>query len=192
MDARTITVAAAAAAAAAAGAGARAPATATAKARFGRAEHVTAAAFLYAIIDAADRLREAHAFDGSRALPLDARSDVLRAIEGCGGAPSFADLARLLKISRPSARDQALAAAATGVVELFPCADDRRVIQVALTPAGRRVLEAQRLPPLGWLFTLLNGLTPAAMASADHVLRVLTARLVRYEKHMRRGDRRGR
>jgi hypothetical protein len=38
-----------------------------AKKHFGRAEHVAATAFLHAIIDAADRLREAHAFDGSRA-----------------------------------------------------------------------------------------------------------------------------
>ncbi len=168
-----------------------APAAARATTRkcVGRAEHVAAAAFLYAIIEAADRLREARAFDGSRALPLDARSDLLRAIERCGGAPSFADLARLLRVSPPSARERALAAVAAGVVEIFPCPDDRRLIQVALTPAGRRVLEAQRLPALGWLFTLLNGLAPATMKSADHVLRVLSARLARYEKEMRRRGR---
>jgi DNA-binding MarR family transcriptional regulator len=165
------------------------PRTKTGQQRFGRAEHVAATAFLHAIVDAADRLREARAFDGSRALPLDRRSELLRAIERCGGAPSFADLARLLRISRPSARERALAAVAAGVVELFACPDDRRLIQVALTPTGRRVLEAQRLPPLDWLFTLLNGLTPAAMQSADHVLRVLSARLERYEKAMRAAHR---
>lgn len=120
------------------------------KPRFGRAEHVAAAAFLHTILDAADRLREAHAFDGSRALPLDARSDLLRA------------------------------------VELLACPDDKRLIQVALTPAGRRAREAQRLPPLDWVFTLLNGLTPAAMQATAHVLRVLAARLERYEREMRR------
>src|SRR5437773_6021267 len=98
---------------------------ATAQRRFGRAEHVAATAFVHAIIETADRLREARAFDGSRALPLDAPSDLLRAIERCGGAPSFADLGRLLRISRASARDSALAAAAAGVVELLPCPDDR-------------------------------------------------------------------
>ena len=56
-----------------------------AKKHFGRAEHVAATAFLHSIIEAADRLREAHAFDGSRALPLDPRYDLLRAIERCGG-----------------------------------------------------------------------------------------------------------
>jgi DNA-binding MarR family transcriptional regulator len=159
--------------------------------RVGRSEHVEATAFLYAIIDAAERLREARAFDGSRALPLDARSGLLRAIERCGGAPSFADLARLLKVSPPSARNRALRAAAAGVVELLPCPEDRRLIQVALTPTGRRLLEAQSMPPLDWVFTLLNGLPRATMASCDHVLRVLVARLERDEKEMRRARRRG-
>ena len=161
-------------------------ATVAAQRRLGRGEHVAATAFLQAIIDAADRLREAHAFDGSLALALDARSDLLRAIERCGGAPSFADLGRLLRVSPPAARGRALAAAEAGVVELLPCPDDQRLIQVALTPAGRRALEARRVPPLDWVFTLLNGLTPAAMQSADHVLRVLSARLARYERERRR------
>jgi DNA-binding MarR family transcriptional regulator len=81
---------------------------------------------------------------------------------------------------------RALAAAEAGVVELLPCPDDRRLIQVALTPAGRRALEAQRLPPLDWVFTLLNGLSPAAMESTGRVLRVLAARLECYEREMRR------
>jgi hypothetical protein len=62
---------------------------------------------------------------------------------------------------------------------------------VALTPAGRRKLDAVRLPPLDCLVTLLKGLPPAAMESADHVVRVLGARLVRYEKQMRRRGRPG-
>jgi DNA-binding MarR family transcriptional regulator len=77
------------------------------------------------------------------------------------------------------------------VVELLPCPQDRRLIQVALTPAGRRLLEGQRMPPLDWVFTLLNGLAPATMESCDRVLRVLSARLERYEKEMRRARRGG-
>jgi DNA-binding MarR family transcriptional regulator len=149
-------------------------------------ERVAATSFLFAILEAAHRLREARAFDGSLALALDSRSELLRAIERCGGAPSFADLARLLRITRQSARDRALAAARAGVVELFTAPDDRRLIQVAIAPAGRRLLEAQRLPPIDWLFTLLNGLSPAAMASAERVLRVLTARLASCARDRRR------
>jgi len=153
---------------------------------------VAAAAFLYAILEAADRLREARAFDGSRAMSVEPRSDLLRAVERCGGAPSFSDLARLLRITRWAARERAIAAEEAGVVELFPARDDRRLIQVALTPAGRRLLEARRLPPLDWLFTLLNGLEPAAMRSTERVLRALAERLARYESEMRARDARRR
>jgi hypothetical protein len=48
------------------------------------------------------------------------------------------------------------------------------------------MLEAQRMPDFAWLFTLLNGLEPAAMRSASHVLRVIRLRLERYEKDRRR------
>ncbi len=102
---------------------------------------------------------------------------------------SFADLARLLKVSPPAPRNRALAAAVAGVVELLPCPQDRRLVQVALTPAGRRLLEYPRMPPVDWVFTLLNGLPAATMASCEHVLRVLAARLERYEKERRRARR---
>jgi DNA-binding MarR family transcriptional regulator len=153
--------------------------------RLVRAQRAAATAFLHTILEAADRLRDARAFDGSPALWLDSRTHLLRAIERCGGAPSFADLGRLLEITPPAARQQALAAERAGVVELFPCPDDRRMVPVALTPAGRRALEARRLPELGWLFTLLYGLEPKLMEKTAHVLRVLAARLARYEREMR-------
>jgi DNA-binding MarR family transcriptional regulator len=156
-----------------------------------RSEHVAMTVFLYAILDAADRLHEARAFDGTPALALDSRSVLLRAIERCGGAPSFADLGRLLRITAPSAREQALAAERAGAVELFPSPDDRRVIQVALTPAGRRQLETRRLPPLDWLFTLLNGLDPGVMRSTERILRTISERLARYEREMRAARRGG-
>ena len=43
------------------------------------------------------------------------------------------------------------------------------------------------MPQLAWLFTLLNGLEPAAMRSTHHVLRVIRLRLERYERDRRRG-----
>jgi DNA-binding MarR family transcriptional regulator len=144
--------------------------------------HVEATAFLHEIIRAADCLRDARTFDGPR-------WRLLRAIERCGGAPTFSDLGRLLDMSRQGAREQALGAAEAGVVELFPAHDDRRALQVMLTPAGRRALEAQRMPNSVWLFTLLNGLDPAAMRSTEHVLRIIRLRLERYDKARRRAQR---
>jgi DNA-binding MarR family transcriptional regulator len=143
--------------------------------------HVEATAFLHEIVGAANCLREARAFDGSPALSHGRQWQLLHAIERCGGAPTFSDLARALGVSRQAARGFALAAEKAGVIELFPAPEDRRAFQVALTPAGRRMLEAQRMPDFAWLFTLLNGLEPAAMRSASHVLRVVrpTARALR-------------
>ena len=78
-----------------------------------------------------------------------------------------------------------------GVVELFPDPDDRRVLQVALTRSARRVLEAGKLPDSGWVFTLLNGLEPAAMRATGNVLRVIRQRLERYAAEVPRAARRG-
>jgi DNA-binding MarR family transcriptional regulator len=152
------------------------------------AYHVEATAFLHEILNVADRLREARAFDGEPALPLGRQAQVLRAIERCGGAPTFSDLGRLLRVSRQAARKLALAAERRGVVELFTSPDDRRALQVALSPRGRRVLDAQRMPEFAWVFTLLGGLEPNAMRSMSRVLRVIRQRLERDAAERRRAD----
>jgi DNA-binding MarR family transcriptional regulator len=113
----------------------------------------------------------------------------LRTIERCGGAPTFSDLGRALKISRQAARELAVKATRAGVVELFTPPDDRRALQVALTPAGRRELERQRMLPFGWLFTLLNGLDEEAMRETHHVLEVIRRRLERYANELRQAPR---
>jgi DNA-binding MarR family transcriptional regulator len=150
-----------------------------------RDDHVEATAFLHEIVMTADSLREARAFDGESAMHFEPRWRLLRAIERCGGAPTFTDLGRLLGMSRQAARGHALAAARAGVVELFQSPDDRRAWQVALTASGRRELEWQRKPQIAWIFTLLNGLEPAPMRTTRHVLRVIRLRLERYENDLR-------
>jgi DNA-binding MarR family transcriptional regulator len=151
-----------------------------------RAQRVEATAFLYAIVETANRLRTARSFDGEPALRSDAQWALLRAIERCGGCPSFSDLARMLRVRRQSVRSLVLAAEKAGVVELFPDPDDRRALQVALTPRGRQTLESHRMPATVWIFTLLNGLERKAMQSTAHVLRVIALRLERYENAMKR------
>jgi hypothetical protein len=56
---------------------------------------------------------------------------------------------------------------------------------VALTAAGRRVLERQRMPQFAWLDTLLSGLKPAAMRSTEHALHVIRMRLERLARDAR-------
>ena len=151
--------------------------------------HVEASAFLYEIVRTAEALKEAKALDGEPALYFGARWRLLRAIERCGGAPTFSHLGRVLRISRQAARELAVNSAAAGVVELFPAPDDRRALQVALTPAGRRELERQRMPQFSWTFTLLNGLEEQAMRETNHVLDVIRRRLERQAVEMRAAHR---
>jgi DNA-binding MarR family transcriptional regulator len=153
--------------------------------RLAHSQRIEATVFLYDIVVTAERLKAARAFDGSTPLRFDRRYTLLRALERCGGCPSFSDLARLLRVTRQAARQLILAAEKDGVVELLPDPQDRRVLQVALTPSGRRVLEGGRTPETGWLFTLLSGLEPAAMHAIGKVLRVIRQRLERYAAEMR-------
>jgi DNA-binding MarR family transcriptional regulator len=147
--------------------------------------HVDATAFLYEIVRTAETLKDAKTFDDDPALYLGTRCRQLRAIERCGGAPSFTHLGRVLKISRQAARELAIKSARGGVVELLMSPDDRRALQVALTPAGRRELERQRMPEFGWTFTLLNGLHDDVIRETHHVLEVIRRRLERQAGEMR-------
>ena len=150
-----------------------------------RAFHVEATAFLCEIVNAADRLREARAFDGSAPFRFDRQHELLATIERCGGAPTFSDLGRRLRISRQAARKLALAAENRSLVELFTVHDDRRAIRVALTAAGRRALASARTPQFAWLFTLLGGLEPRVMRETGHVLRVIRQCLERDARERR-------
>jgi DNA-binding MarR family transcriptional regulator len=107
------------------------------------------ARFLYSLIATADALRAARDFSGEPALLLDSRSRLLEAIDKVGGCPTFSDVGRVLRVTRQTARAMILAAERTGEVEMFPDLHDRRSIQVALTPSGKRALESRRLPASG-------------------------------------------
>jgi DNA-binding MarR family transcriptional regulator len=150
-----------------------------------RGELVEATAFLYTIVDTANRVRAARDFSGSPALRFDRGWALLQAIERCGGCPSIADVARLLRMTRQSAGELVRRAERTGAVELFAHPQDRRVIQVALSPLGRQTLETYRYPDIGWIFTLLNGLEAPRMRSTAHVLHVIARRLDRYASDFR-------
>jgi DNA-binding MarR family transcriptional regulator len=153
-----------------------------------RREHVEAAAFLYAIVETADRLRAARDFRGELALWLDRRAQLLAAIAQMGGCPTFSDLGRALGVTRQSAREIALAAERAGLVELFTDPYDRRALQVGLTPRGRGELERRRLPASDWLMTLLAGLEDGPRRTTVRVLGVIRDRLRAYEQDLRRAQ----
>lgn len=147
--------------------------------------HTQASAFLHEILRTADALRAARTVDGALVFEAGRCAEVLAAVDRSGGAPTFADLARLLRVSATAARSFALDAAGVGLVELFPSPDDRRSWQVALTPAGRAAVEARRMPEFGWIFTLLGGLEPSSMRACEHVLRTIRLRLERDARERR-------
>jgi DNA-binding MarR family transcriptional regulator len=151
-----------------------------------RNELFDAARFLYSIVETGDCLRSARSFSRQPALHLDRRSELLAAIDKTGGAPTFSDIGRALRVTRQAARVIVLAAEGAGAVEIFTDPDDRRSMQVMLTPAGRRELERRRFPPSDWIFTLLEGSEPEPMRTTARVLGVIRERLRRYEKELRR------
>ena len=56
---------------------------------------------------------------------------------------------------------------------------DRRLLQVAVTPEGRRELAAARIAEQAWLATLLNGLGDHELKATVHMVRVIRQRLER-------------
>lgn len=101
------------------------------------------------------------------------------AIERSPYCLAIADLGRLLRIRRKSANDLAHMAARAGFVELAPNPDDRRILQVLLTPRGRAEPAAARSVETIWRAALLDGLADQPMATATHVVRTMRQRLER-------------
>ena len=78
-----------------------------------------------------------------------------------------------------------------GRVELLPNPDDRRILQVFLTPRGRAALAGLRTAEGIWLQMLLAGLADRRIVAVTHVLRVIRQRLQRDERERRRLSRDG-
>ncbi len=91
-----------------------------------------------------------------------------------------------LRISRQAAREIAHDAVRVGYLELHSNPQDRRILQLRLTPCGSAVLRATQTREAAWVIALLNGLGTREIAATAHVLRVLERRLVRAERERRR------
>ena len=92
---------------------------------------------------------------------------------------AIADLGRALRVRKQYAHELAHAAVRAGVVELEPNPDDKRILQLTLTPQGRAALANARSAERLWLVTLLNGLGDHDLAATTHVVRVIRQRLER-------------
>jgi DNA-binding MarR family transcriptional regulator len=145
--------------------------------------------FIRGITDTAALIQRARGAGGELVFRTDARYSLLAALERIGGWPSISELGRALGVSKQTAREQVIAAARAGLLELVPDPSDRRSIQIGLTPSGKTELAAARLSERALVASLLRGLGARDMKLVAHVLRVMRERLLRAERERALVDR---
>jgi DNA-binding MarR family transcriptional regulator len=134
------------------------------------------------ILSAAERISLARLSTGEPIYRTDCMWKMLKAVQSSRYCCAIADVARLLHVSRQRAHQVAYEAERRGNVSLMKNPDDRRIVQIFLTPAARSDLAAARSTERRWLAELLLGLDEHRMAVATHVLRVIRLRLLRAER----------
>ena len=125
--------------------------------------------------------------NGDPIAPTDAVSSLLVALERSSYCCSISDVARLLHVSRQSAHETVRKAERARLVDLLTNPDDRRILQLVLTPAGRSALKWMWMAESTWLAELLIGLDQHRRATALQVVRVIRQRLLRNERERPRG-----
>jgi DNA-binding MarR family transcriptional regulator len=83
--------------------------------------------------------------DGERIIRTDPVWQLLTTLERAPYCCSISDAARLLRVSRQHVHQVARKAEQSGLIELVPNSDDRRILQVLLTQPGRSRLAARVL-----------------------------------------------
>jgi hypothetical protein len=84
----------------------------------------------------------AHDVDGDPIYRTDGIWRVVATVESSPYCLAIADLARALGVRKQTAHQLAHAAARAGVIDLAPSPQDRRILQVLVTPRGRAELAA--------------------------------------------------
>ena len=141
---------------------------------------------IHEIVATAERTASARGLGGERILRTDALWSLLVALERSYYCCSVSDVARLLGIRRQAAHETARRAELVGAVDLLKNPDDRRIVQIVLTRAGRSRLATARSAERSWARVLLNGLEVRQMGATAHDLRVIRHRLLRDERERRR------
>ena len=117
---------------------------------------------------------------------MDEVSRLLGALERSQYCCSISDAARLMRLPKQRLHETARKAELAGVVELVSNPDDRRIVQILLTRAGRARLSAARSIQNHWRNALLNGLDRHRLTTTVQVLRVIRQRLQRDERERRK------
>lgn len=110
-------------------------------------------------------------------MSLDGPRASLLSVLVFGGPRSVSGLAGIEQVSMPAITKMVTALESNGLVERRQSADDRRVVMVAATPAGKRLLQKGRAARVRAVGRLLADLSPAELRTvrraAEHLGRSL-------------------
>ena len=138
------------------------------------------------ITTAAERIAAARDWNAEPVYRTDGVWRVLVTVAKSPYCLAIADVARAVGVRRQAAHRLVYEAVRAGVIELVPHPQDRRLLQVAVTPEGRRELAAARIAEQAWLATLLNGLGEHELKATLRVVRVIRQRLERDARELER------
>jgi DNA-binding MarR family transcriptional regulator len=137
------------------------------------------------IVAAGERIAAARTWADEPIFRRDALWLLVCALERATYCCSISDAARLMRVTRQTAHELAVRAQLAGYVDLMGNPDDRRIIQLFLTPAARKALARARAVERSWITVLLNGLDAREMRATTHVVNVIRRRLEREEREQR-------
>jgi DNA-binding MarR family transcriptional regulator len=106
------------------------------------------------------------------------RASLLSVLVFAGPQP-VSKLAEIEQVSPPAITKTVTALEAAGLVRRQRSDQDRRVVRVAATAAGRRLLEQGRAARVRMIAQLLDGVTDAELAALHRAARIVAARLSR-------------
>lgn len=121
-------------------------------------------------------LRRARAADVD--IDLDGPRASLLSVLVFGGPQPVSRLAELEQVSPPAITKTVTALAAAGLVTRERSATDRRVVRVAATASGRRLLDRGRAARVRVIAELLDGVAPHELAILRQAVKIIAARLV--------------
>ncbi len=104
------------------------------------------------------------------------RFDVMAALWRHNDPLTMGELSRLLLMSNGNATDVVSRLEAEGLVARAPCAQDRRTVRVALTPAGRAAFDTMAAGHEAEVARIFAPLDAAELDAAQAILRKVTAR----------------
>lgn len=134
-------------------------------------------------VDVADAVHSAavrllrHARTADVGMDLDGPRASLLSVLVFGGPQSVSRLARIEQVSPPAVTKMVDALVAAGLVRRERSTTDRRVVLVAATPAGRRLIERGRAARVQAVAELLDGTSAADLAALRRAAEVIARAL---------------